>query len=87
MPAAAMAAAASSWVEKMLHEDQVTSAPRATRVSMRTAVCVVMWRQPAIRAPLSGAAAPYLESSGKGDGRSAPRDKTDQKEDAKKKNM
>lgn len=37
-PAAAMAAAAWSWVEKMLQEDQVTSAPRATRVSIRTAV-------------------------------------------------
>lgn len=37
-PAAAMAAAAWSWVEKMLQEVQVTSAPRAVRVSMRTAV-------------------------------------------------
>lgn len=42
MPAAAMAAAAWSWVEKMLHDDQVTSAPRATRVSMRTAVWMVL---------------------------------------------
>lgn len=33
-----MAAAAWSWVEKMLQLVQVTSAPRATRVSMRTAV-------------------------------------------------
>lgn len=33
-----MAAAAWSWVEKMLQEVQVTSAPRAVRVSMRTAV-------------------------------------------------
>ena len=33
-----MAAAAWSWVEKMLHEDHVISAPRALRVSMRTAV-------------------------------------------------
>mmetsp|Transcript_6152 Transcript_6152/g.15754 ORF Transcript_6152/g.15754 Transcript_6152/m.15754 type:complete len:205 (+) Transcript_6152:721-1335(+) len=57
-PVAAMAAAASSWVEKMLHDDQVTSAPRAVRVSMSTAVCVVMWRQPAIRAPLSGLDSP-----------------------------
>jgi len=30
-----MAAAAESWVEKMLQEDQVTSAPRATKVSIR----------------------------------------------------
>lgn len=33
-----MAAAAWSWVEKMLQLVQVTSAPRAVRVSMRTAV-------------------------------------------------
>jgi hypothetical protein len=32
------AAAASSWVEKMLQETQRTSAPRATRVSISTAV-------------------------------------------------
>lgn len=37
-PEAAMAAAAWSWVEKMLQLVQVTSAPRAVRVSMRTAV-------------------------------------------------
>lgn len=35
----AMAAAAWSWVEKMLHEHQRTSAPRAASVSIRTAVC------------------------------------------------
>lgn len=33
-----MAAAAWSWVEKILQLVQVTSAPRAVRVSMRTAV-------------------------------------------------
>jgi hypothetical protein len=38
MPDAAMAAAAWSWVEKMLHEVQVISAPRDLSVSMRTAV-------------------------------------------------
>jgi len=38
VPPAAMAAAAWSWVEKMLQEVQVSSAPRALRVSMRTAV-------------------------------------------------
>jgi hypothetical protein len=54
MPAAAMAAAAWSWVEKMLQEDQRTSAPSFTRVSMSTAVWMVMWRQPAIRAPFRG---------------------------------
>ena len=42
IPAAAIAAAAWSWVEKMLHEAQRTSAPSATRVSIRTAVCTVM---------------------------------------------
>ena len=54
MPAAAMAAAAWSWVEKMLHEHQRTSAPRATSVSIRTAVCTVMWSEPMIFAPASG---------------------------------
>ena len=57
-PAAAMAAAAWSWVEKMLHEHQRTSAPSATSVSIRTAVCTVMWSEPVMRAPLSGCAAP-----------------------------
>ena len=45
------AAAAWSWVEKMLQEAQRTSAPRATRVSIRTAVWIVMCSEPAIRAP------------------------------------
>ncbi len=49
-----MAAAASSCVEKMLQLVQVTSAPSAVSVSMSTAVSMVMWRQPAMRAPLSG---------------------------------
>jgi len=49
-----MAAAAWSWVEKMLHEAQRTSAPRAIRVSISTAVWIVMWSDPVIRAPLSG---------------------------------
>ena len=55
----AMAAAAWSWVEKMLQDAQRTSAPRATRVSMRTAVCTVMCREPVMRAPASGCAAAY----------------------------
>lgn len=42
-PVAAMAAAAWSWVEKMLHDDQVTWAPSAVRVSMRTAVWMVLY--------------------------------------------
>lgn len=38
----------------------LTSAPRATRVSMRTAVSTVMCRQPAMRAPFSGLEAEYI---------------------------
>src|SRR5438874_504529 len=53
-PAAAMAAAAWSWVEKMLHEAQRTSAPSAASVSMSTAVWIVMWMEPAMRAPARG---------------------------------
>jgi hypothetical protein len=53
-----MAAAAWSWVEKMLHEAQRTSAPRASSVWISTAVWMVMCRLPAIRAPFSGWLAP-----------------------------
>jgi len=59
-PVAAMAAAAWSWVEKMLHEAQRTSAPSSTRVSMSTAVCTVMWRLPVMRAPARGLDGPYF---------------------------
>src|SRR5580698_7657821 len=48
------AAAAWSWVEKMLQLTQRTSAPSATRVSMSTAVWIVMWSEPAMRDPVSG---------------------------------
>ena len=58
-PSAATAAAAWSWVEKMLHELQRTSAPRWRSVRMRTAVSTVMCRQPATRAPRSGWLPPY----------------------------
>ena len=54
VPAAAMAAAAWSWVEKMLQEAQRTSAPSAFRVSISTAVWMVMCSEPAMRAPFSG---------------------------------
>ncbi|MHC2491091.1 hypothetical protein ACVII0_004883 [Sinorhizobium meliloti] len=57
-PLAAMAAAAWSWVEKMLHDAQRTSAPRATSVSISTAVWMVMWSEPVMRAPFSGFDAP-----------------------------
>ena len=54
MPASAIAAAAWSWVEKMLHEAQRTSAPSAASVSISTAVWIVMCSDPAMRAPFSG---------------------------------
>src|ERR1700754_5236785 len=54
MPAAAIAAAAWSWVEKMLQDDQRTSAPSAVSVSISAAVWMVMCKQPAMRAPFSG---------------------------------
>ena len=57
------AAAAWSWVEKMLHEAQRTSAPSAARVSINTAVCTVMCSDPETRAPASGRAAAYLSRS------------------------
>ena len=51
MPRAAIAAAAWSWVEKMLHELQRTVAPSSISVSISTAVWIVMCRQPTMRAP------------------------------------
>ena len=54
-----MSKLALTWVEKMLQELQVTSAPSSIRVSMRTAVWMVMWRQPAILAPARGFFGPY----------------------------
>ena len=54
VPVAAMAAAAWSWVEKMLHEAHRTCAPRACKVSISTAVWIVMCRLPVMRAPFSG---------------------------------
>ena len=54
----ATAAAAWSWVEKMLQEAQRTSAPSATSVSMSTAVWIVMCSDPAMRAPASGLESP-----------------------------
>jgi hypothetical protein len=43
----------------MLHEAQRTSAPSAFSVSMSTAVWMVMWSEPAMRAPLRGCFGPY----------------------------
>ena len=58
--AAAIAAAAWSCVEKMLHEHQRTSAPNSTSVSMSTAVWMVMCSDPITRTPSSGFCGPYL---------------------------
>src|SRR5229473_329343 len=53
-PAFAIAAAAWSWVEKILHEAQRTLAPRSISVSINTAVWIVMWSEPVMRTPASG---------------------------------
>ena len=58
MPAAAIAAAAWSCVEKMLQDAQRTSAPSAASDSISTAVWIVMCNEPAMRAPASGRLAP-----------------------------
>ena len=63
MPRAAIAAAAWSWVEKMLHEAQRTSAPSSVSVSISTAVWIVMCSEPVIRAPFSGFDAPNSSRS------------------------
>ena len=55
----AIAAAAWSWVEKMLQDAQRTCAPSATSVSISTAVWMVMCSEPVIRAPRSGCARAY----------------------------
>ena len=53
-PVTAIAAAASSCVEKMLHEAQRTDAPSAPSVSIRTAVSLVMCSEPVTRTSFSG---------------------------------
>src|ERR1700743_1776969 len=58
-----IAAAAPSWVEKMLHDAQRTSAPSDTRVSISTAVCTVMCNEPDTRAPCSGCTSWYSRRS------------------------
>jgi hypothetical protein len=52
--ASKLGAAAWSCVEKILQEAQRTSAPNIVRVSIRTAVCIVMCRLPVILAPRKG---------------------------------
>jgi hypothetical protein len=61
---AAIAAAAWSWVEKMLHEAQRTEAPSSTSVSIRTAVWIVMCREPVIRTPFRGFFGPNFLRTG-----------------------
>ena len=63
VPVAAIAAAAWSWVEKMLHEAQRTSAPRTFSVSISAAVWIVMCNEPAMRAPRSGFEVPNSSRS------------------------
>merc|ERR1719159_2376145 len=58
VPALAMAAAAWSWVLKMLHEHQRTFAPRAAKVSISTPVWIVMCSEPLMLSPLNGCAGP-----------------------------
>ena len=60
IPPAAIAAAAWSCVEKMLHEDQRTSAPNSISVSINTPVWIVIWMQPRTFAPARGLLAEYL---------------------------
>ena len=57
----ATAAAAWSWVEKMLQLAQRTRAPSAVNVSINTAVCTVMCNDPVMRAPARGWLAAYSE--------------------------
>ena len=59
-PAFAIAAAAWSCVEKMLQLAQRTCAPRATSVSINTAVWIVMCNDPVTRTPASGLLGAYF---------------------------
>ena len=59
-----MAAAAWSCVEKMLQLAQRTEAPRSTRVSIRTAVWMVMCSEPVTRTPASGFSCGVLAADG-----------------------
>ncbi len=64
MPALAMAAAAWSWVVKMLQLAQRTEAPSSTSVSMSTAVSMVMCSEPVTRTPLRGFCGAVLLADG-----------------------
>merc|ERR1711959_793143 len=54
VPAFAMAAAAWSWVLKMLQDAHLTVAPSSASVSMRTPVWMVIWSDPHMFSPLNG---------------------------------
>merc|ERR1719316_1099213 len=58
VPAFAIAAAAWSWVLKILHEHQRTVAPKAAKVSISTPVWIVMCSEPLMLSPLNGCAGP-----------------------------
>merc|ERR1719326_28910 len=58
VPARTSAAAAWSWVEKMLHEHQRMSPPSTSSVSASTPVWMVMCKEPMILTPASGCAGP-----------------------------
>src|SRR3954451_5968738 len=62
VPSGPTTAAAAAWscVEKMLQLAQRTSAPRLVSVSISTAVWIVMWRLPVMRAPASGCSPAYF---------------------------
>ena len=55
-----MAAAAWSWVLKMLQLAQRTEAPSSISVSMSTAVSMVMCSDPEMRTPAKGFCGPYV---------------------------
>src|ERR1700730_18431477 len=59
-PDLAIAAAALSWVEKMLQLAQRRDAPRSTKVSIKTAVWIVIGSEPVIRTPANGFAFSYF---------------------------
>ena len=55
-----MAAAAWSWVEKMLQLAQRRSPPSSAKVSIRMAVWMVMCSEPDMRTPFKGCSLPYF---------------------------
>ncbi len=59
-----MAAAAWSWVEKILQLAQRTEAPSAVRLSISTAVSTVMCNEPVMRTPCSGLAGGVFAADG-----------------------